>query len=87
MSKYKDFLNFMYNDLGVTKEDIKQWTQEAVRDIATNYVQNQLSAYTIQDIVKDYLNRGSLYKDNSFKRMVAEELTKQIEINIIKEEE
>ncbi len=28
--KYKEFRNFMVNELGITKEDIKAWTQEAV---------------------------------------------------------
>ena len=29
-SKYKMFMNYMHNELHITKEDVKHWTQEVV---------------------------------------------------------
>ena len=30
--KYKQFRNFMFNELGITRKDIEQWTREAINE-------------------------------------------------------
>lgn len=32
--KYKEFRNLMFNELGITKDDIRQWTKEAAFEAA-----------------------------------------------------
>jgi hypothetical protein len=40
--KYKALMNYMRNDLKITKDDIRQWTKEAVEDVAQRYVEKQM---------------------------------------------
>lgn len=40
MDKYKAFRNFMFNDLKITKEDIRQWAKEACLEAALNRVKS-----------------------------------------------
>jgi len=47
MDKYRMFKNYMYNDLGITKEDIQNWTKEAVTEVAYKYIANHISEYDI----------------------------------------
>ena len=49
-SKYRMFKNFMYNDLGITKEDIREWTKEAVAETALKFVTNKMSDYDTDDL-------------------------------------
>ena len=42
-NKYRLFRNFMYNDLGISKEDIRDWVRETVLEVATTYVRDQMS--------------------------------------------
>ena len=36
--KYKMFKQFMHNELGITKEDIREWVKESVREEAAKMV-------------------------------------------------
>ena len=56
--KWKMFKNYMHNELGVTKEDIKQWTKEAVYEVARDYVKEHFSQYDLRKYVKDFLFNG-----------------------------
>jgi len=51
--KYKMFKNYMYNELGITKEDIKNWVKEAVYEVAENYIEHQFNDY---DLIKHIEN-------------------------------
>lgn len=37
--KWSMFKNYLHNELGITKEDIRDWIDEAVRDEARKLVQ------------------------------------------------
>jgi len=50
--KWKLFRNFMFNELGISKEDIKRWTKEAVYEIANNYVEHQFSPEIPKEIIE-----------------------------------
>ena len=82
-SKYRMFKNFMFNDLGITKEDIKNWTQEAVKEIATNYVENHLDEWK----VKDLMMRGRDYALNQVAQEVLRGSLKDYTISITKDKE
>lgn len=38
--KYKEFRNLMFNELGITKDDVRQWTKEAVMEAAERRVRS-----------------------------------------------
>jgi hypothetical protein len=56
-SKYKMFRNFMYNDLGITKEDVKEWVREAIADEVERLVGqigiDNMVARGVREIISD----------------------------------
>ena len=45
--KYKMFRNFMFNELGITKEDIRDWVQEAVKEEAHRLVMKTYNNFDV----------------------------------------
>ena len=45
--KYKMFRNFMFNELGITKEDIRDWIQEAVKEEAHRLIMNTYNNFDV----------------------------------------
>ena len=45
--KYKVFRNFMFNELGITKEDIRDWIQEAVQEEAHRLVMKTYNNFDV----------------------------------------
>lgn len=78
-SKYAMFRNIMYNELGITKEDIRQWVREAVFEIADRYVSHELSNYTISDRVRTAV---AAVDRNDIKNQIAAELKSRLEIEV-----
>ena len=54
--KYKMFKNFMFNELGITKEDIRSWIIEAVRDEARKVVQHTYDSFDVEKALRDAIN-------------------------------
>ena len=82
-SKYKMFKNFMYNELDITKEDIKNWTKEAVKEVATNYVDNHLDEWQIKDLMR----RGRDYALNQVAQEVLKDGLKDYTISITRRDD
>lgn len=59
--RYAMFKNFMHNELGVTKDDIKRWTQESVKQVAENYVEKQFN----NDTFKEFIMREAIVNPNA----------------------
>lgn len=59
--KYKLFRNYMANELGITKEDIKQWCIETVQE----EIKKQLGQLNINQILKTTVQH---YIEGSFMR-------------------
>ena len=75
--KYTMFKNFMHNELGITKHDIREWVEATVKQVAKNHVDNHMNAEEIAyKIVKAATN------DLSIKRLIAETVTDKITINV-----
>ena len=51
-SKYRMFKNYMYNDLGITKDDIREWTKEAVKEVALNFLEHHISEYEVDKLIR-----------------------------------
>jgi hypothetical protein len=58
-NKYKIFRNFMVNELGIGREDIKEWTMQAVRET----VEKELRGLDLNDKVRDVAMR--IIRDNA----------------------
>ena len=88
--KYKAFTNYMHNELGISKEDIRTWTKEAVYEVAETYVQNQLNDRSvdqrIMSIIRDnkfsIWDRGDKTFDQTIRQGVIKELVSQVELDV-----
>ena len=88
-NKYKMFKNFMYNELGLSKGDVKRWVKEAIKEVAENYVKNQLSPNLIEDEAKkavDSFYNGGRW-ESSLRDKIAKGLAERMEVKFIKEQE
>ena len=43
------FKNYMHNELGITKDDIRAWIKEAVHEEAIHLVNQQVGKFSVQD--------------------------------------
>ena len=66
--KYRMFKNYMYNDLGITKEDIKNWTKEACQETSLKFLQHEISDYQIEQYIKGAIDR-------QLRNMIGEKIT------------
>lgn len=45
--KYKMFRNFMFNELGITKKDMRDWIQEAVKEEAHRLIMHTYNSFDV----------------------------------------
>jgi len=82
-SKYRMFKNYMYNDLGITKEDIREWTKEAVKEVAQNYLEHHVDEWDIKSWVRNSIDNVILKISPS---LIWESISKKYNISINKVE-
>lgn len=63
--KYKMFKQFMHNELGITKEDIREWVKESVREEAAKMIAKTYEDFDIKREIRDLINSpyNSIRKD------------------------
>lgn len=86
-NKYKMFSNYMHNELGITKEDIRIWIKEAVEEIALKMVQKEFDNFDVKMVVRKILFEGDGYFNSirlkkEAREAVAEELCKRVDLII-----
>jgi hypothetical protein len=77
-NKWLMFKNYMHNELGITKEDICQWIEDAVEEQAKRMVKNEFDSFDVRNIIKKIITDDSYFGSNSLKREITDELGKQI---------
>ncbi|MCZ4270937.1 hypothetical protein [Maritalea porphyrae] len=50
--KYEEFKNFLHNELGISKGDIRQWVREAVREEVQNLIKQHDGQFSIDAIAR-----------------------------------
>lgn len=83
--KYKELLNYIHNELGITKSDIEQWVKEAVYEVAEGYVKNRMSEHSVDARIKNIMSSWSLDGrdfDYSVKQKAGEALASRLEIKV-----
>lgn len=78
MDKWLMFKNYMHNELGITKEDIRQWIEDAVKIQAEKLVKNEFNNFDIHKVVERVISDEQFFGSKNLKRDIAQELTKQI---------
>ena len=63
--KYRMFKQFMHNELGITREDIREWVKEACRDEAAKMVAKTYEDFDVKKEIRDVINcpYNSIRKD------------------------
>lgn len=84
--KWTMFKNYMHNELGVTKDDIRTWIREACKDIAKRMVEQEFGRFNVQDVVEKFVMDRNVWGNPSAKKRlvdaVAQELVSQVKITL-----
>lgn len=86
--KWVLFKNYMHNELGITKEDIREWINDAIREEVKNVVDNAYGKCSIEDMIRREIKDSRLWSGDSFSKSViaecANQLAQKIELKINK---
>lgn len=72
----------MFNELGITKEDIRSWVVEAVRDEARKVVQHTYDSFDVEKALIDVINLPYSSIRQDLLRRTSELLIQKFEIKI-----
>ena len=75
-AKYKMFRNFMINELGISKEDIEEWTKETVKEVAQNFIYNRYSEVVIKEIIEQAIMKS--YRSGQLSRDLHDKIASQV---------
>lgn len=83
-NKWVLFKNFLHNELGISKGDIREWIGEAVKDEARRMIDNTYTSFSPEAVAKKILLEHSLFHGDRFKseviNKVAEIMAQQLVI-------
>lgn len=68
----------MHNELDITKDDIRQWIENAVQEQAKRLVNNEFKNFDVHRVVERVINDDRYFGSKNLKRDIAQELSKQI---------
>lgn len=71
--KWVMFRNYMHNELHITKEDIREWIEDTVKQEVRAVVDNRFKQWDLREITKDEI-RDLLVKDYDLKNRVYEQI-------------
>jgi hypothetical protein len=86
MEKYTLLRNYIHNELGITKADIKMWVEDSARQTTERLIKDYLSQNNQQEIIRNTVKGviGAAYsgKWHNFEESVKSEVTKAIAAEI-----
>lgn len=86
MDKWTMFKNYMHNELGITKEDIREWITDTIKDEGRKVLNQTYNSFNVYDFLRSELIHhdyfGSRFKQEVIKA-IAEELAKDLQIKRI----
>jgi len=68
----------MHNELGITKEDIRQWIEDAVKEQAEALVKNEFKSFDVHSVVQRIVTDDRYFGSKNLKQEISQELTRQI---------
>lgn len=87
--KWKMFRNYMSNELGISKDDIREWIKDAVAEQAELLLKQTFGNFTITDLIwKKFYNNfmHDFYDDKIIKSCIGQAIAEKIQITVLKEE-
>ena len=77
-NKWLMFKNYMHNELGITKEDIRQWIEESVEKQAEVLIKNEVKNFDVHKVVQRIISDERYFGENHLKREITQEFIKQL---------
>lgn len=71
--KWVMFRNYMHNELGITKEDIREWIEDSVKQEVRAVIENRFKHWDLREITENEI-RNILVKDYDLKGRVYEQI-------------
>lgn len=71
--KWVMFRNYMHNELGITKEDIREWIEDSVKQEVRAVINGQFKSWNLREITENEI-RNILIKDYDLKNRVYEQI-------------
>lgn len=75
--KWIMFRNFMYNDLGITKAEIREWIDDAIKDQVKLILDDTFKKTDIDYLVKEEIKR-ILYNSSDIKNSIINKVVKSM---------
>jgi hypothetical protein len=84
--KYTLFKNFMHNELGITREEIRDWVHEAVKEEARKLVSQSFGKFDPKKIVKDVMTEKEYYGNEKLhtelRKLLSDALMNRINLTV-----
>lgn len=77
-NKWLMFKNYMHNELGITKEDIRQWIKESVQEQADKLAKNEFDNFDVHRVVQRVITDDKYFGSKNLRRDISQEISKQI---------
>ena len=81
--KYRMFKQFMYNELGITKEDIREWIKESVREEARKLIEKTYDAYDVRQEIRSMVQSPYNQIRQDITKAAAQQLLKDVHIELV----
>jgi len=82
--KWKMFKNFLHNEMGISKEDIREWVHESVKIQVENIVANSFKRFSLENFLERQYIKGlrdnDRWETNDIKREIAKIIAKNIKV-------
>ena len=86
-SRYRMFKNFMINELGITKEDIREWVENSCQKEAKALVEDRYHSFRIGDtLLREARSTLGKMVSDEVARQIASEVMKNVRITLDKKD-
>ena len=80
--KWNMFKNYMHNELGITKEDIRNWIQETIQKEIKLLVNNSYDNFNLNILIKNEIYSHDMWSDKNLRKDVKEAIAKGLIKNV-----
>lgn len=81
--KWEMFKNYMHNELGITKDDIRAWIKEAAEEQAKKLVQQEFGKFDMELKIAALISREfNNYNNSGFRAELARQIINKLVLNV-----
>lgn len=76
--KWEMFKNYMHNELGITKDDIRAWIKEAAAEQAQRLVDQEFGSFNIKGKITEIATREFNSRYSNIRSELVQEIAKKL---------